>query len=309
MRLSAIVPATDDPATLDECLRGIRDADDPPEEVIVVDKAARPGPAAARNDGAAQARGDVLVFVDADVVPARDAFARIRRTFDSDKGLVALFGAYDSEPAAPGLVSQFRNLLHHHVHSTNAGPATTFWAGLGAIRQEAFVAAGGFDADTYSEASIEDIELGLRLHEAGMRVLLDPGLQGKHLKRWTLGEMVYTDFARRGVPWTRLMIERGRDSTALNLGWRHRLSASAAVVSFACGCSGRRRTAAAALGALVWLNGDFYRLLLRRQGPVGAAGGVALLVVHHLTGAAAAGSASADLVARRFTRVRPSPSG
>jgi hypothetical protein len=44
-------------------------------------------------------------------------------------------------------------------------------------------------------------------------------VQGTHLKRWTLGAMVRTDFAHRGVPWMRLLLERragGRPSAALN---------------------------------------------------------------------------------------------
>jgi GT2 family glycosyltransferase len=301
-RLSAIVPATDEPATLAECLRGIRDAEESPEEVIVVEEADRPGPAAARNDGAARAIGDVLVFVDADVVPASDAFVRIRCAFDSDEGLVGLFGAYDSEPAAPGLVSQFRNLLHHHVHNANAGPATTFWAGLGAMRRGTFESSGGFDAERFPHASVEDIELGIRVCAQGGRILLDPEIRGTHLKSWTLAEMLRVDFARRGVPWTRLVLERRAGAAALNLGWRHRLSATACVSAVGCACVGRRRAAGVALGALVVLNSAFYRLLLRRHGPWGAAGGIALHFLHHLTGAAAAGAAAAGVARRRWTR-------
>jgi transposase len=33
-------------------------------------------------------------------------------------------------------VSRFRNLLHHHTHTTHPGPACTFWAGCGAVRRE-----------------------------------------------------------------------------------------------------------------------------------------------------------------------------
>ncbi|HJQ74312.1 MAG TPA: glycosyltransferase, partial [Gaiellaceae bacterium] len=62
MKLSAIIPATDAPPTLARCLAAIAAADDPPDEVIVVDEAGKPGPAAARNDGARRATGDVLVF-------------------------------------------------------------------------------------------------------------------------------------------------------------------------------------------------------------------------------------------------------
>ena len=142
MRLSAIVPATDRPAQLERCLRAIRAADDGPDEVVVIDTAPEPGPSAARNLGADRADGDVLVFVDSDVLPHSDAFARIRAAFASDPELAAVFGSYDDSPAAPGAVSGFRNLLHHYVHQESAGDATTFWAGLGAIRRDAFVRAG-----------------------------------------------------------------------------------------------------------------------------------------------------------------------
>src|SRR5207244_8179187 len=112
------------------------------DEILVVDDLQVPGPAAARNEGARRATGEVLVFVDADVVPHADAFRLIRGAFDGDPELVALFGSYDDAPPAPGAVSGFRNLLHHHVHQAGAGPAETFWAGLGAVGREAFLQAG-----------------------------------------------------------------------------------------------------------------------------------------------------------------------
>ena len=185
------------------------------------------GPAAARNDGARRASGEVLVFVDADVLPHHDAFVRVRRAFDLDPELVALFGSYDDSPTAPGAVSAFRNLLHHHVHQEGAGPASTFWAGLGAIRRDSFLDAGGFDADRYSVPSIEDIELGMRLAADRALIVLDPDLLGTHLKRWSLWGMVRTDFTRRGIPWVDLMLRRRQASSTLNLGVRHRLSALA----------------------------------------------------------------------------------
>ena len=279
-RLSAIVPATNDPPTLDRCVAALGDAD----ELIVVDSAPRPGPAAARNEGAARATGDVLVFVDADVVVHPDALARIRRAFDADPELAALFGSYDDEPEHPGAVSGFRNLLHHHVHHSAPGPATTFWAGLGAIRRDVFEAVGGFDAARFPHPSVEDVELGLRVSAARGRIRLDPAVQGTHLKAWTLGGMLHTDFARRGVPWVDLLLDGSGGSTALNLGWRHRLSA---LVVLAAVVARRRRVAAASVVALVALNADFYALLLRRRGPVHAAAGVGLHALHHLAGIAA----------------------
>lgn len=304
-RLSAIVPATNDPPTLERCVAAIRVAEEPPEELIVVDSPAGAGPAAARNEGAERASGDVLVFVDADVVPHSDAFRFIRRAFEAQPELTALFGSYDDEPEAPGVVSAFRNLLHHHVHQSGAGPASTFWAGLGAVRRDCFVAVGGFDADRYPLPSVEDIELGLRLGERGARIRLDPRVQGTHLKAWSLIEMVRADFARRGVPWAELLLERGWPSTALNLGWRHRLSALAAVSGAAALLLGRPRSVAGCAVALVGLNAPFYALLLRRRGPFEAAAGVGLHAVHHLTGAAAFAAAVASAATSPGVGARP----
>jgi len=287
MRLSVVIPATDRPVHLTRVVEAIRQSEEPPDDIVVVEEPELRGPAAARNAGAARAGGDVLVFVDADVVPRPDAFRRIRRAFEQQPSLTAMFGSYDDAPEAPGVVSRFRNLLHHYVHQESAGSAATFWAGIGAIRRDAFVDVGGFDADRYPAASIEDIELGVRLAAAGARLELDPAVQGTHLKRWTLVSMVRTDLVGRGVPWVALLARHGATPNALNLGWRHRLSAATSIVIVASLATRRPRQAAIAVTALVALNAGFYRLLLQRRGPAEAAAGVALHTLHHLTGAAA----------------------
>jgi GT2 family glycosyltransferase len=282
-RLSAIVPATNAPPTLTACLHAIRAAAEPPEQLIVVEEGG--GPADARNRGAARAAGDVLVFVDADVVVHADAFALIRRAFEADASLDAVFGSYDDRPADPGTVSAFRNLLHHHVHHEGAGPATTFWAGLGAVRRDVFDSAGGFDAERYPVPSVEDIDLGARLAAAGYRLELHPSVQGTHLKAWSLGSMLAGDLWRRGVPWVELLLRHGARSSALNLGWRHRVSALVSLVAVLSLLRGRVRTALVAVGVLVALNRSFYALLARRRGPVEAVAGVGLHVLHHVVGA------------------------
>jgi GT2 family glycosyltransferase len=284
--LTAIVPATNEPPTLERCLAAIKGAAEPPEDVIVVGSPRNAGPAEARNIGAEGAEGEVLVFVDADVLVHDDAFVRIRGAFTADPGLAGLFGAYDDHPEAQGTVSRFRNLLHHHVHTTAAGPASTFWAGLGAMRREVFAAAHGFDAKRFPLPSIEDIELGVRVTAAGERLLLDPAVQGTHLKAWTLGDMVRTDFLRRGAPWVALVLRTGASSTALNLGWRSRLTAAAYVLALAAAARRRPLPALAALAAAAGLNASFYSLLVRRLGAPRAAAAVGLHVLHVLTSVA-----------------------
>jgi len=297
--LSVIVPATDSPPTLDACLEALRTALPPGGEILVVDAPPGAGPAEARNLGALRARGELLAFCDADVLVEPPALERIARRFDADPGLGALFGAYDDRPAAPGGVSRFRNLLHHHVHVRAEGPAETFWAGIGAVRREAFEAAGGFDAIRYPQPAIEDIELGARLRDRGERIELDPAVRGTHLKRWTLTSMVTTDFARRGVPWVRLLAERRRASSSLNLAPRQALAAVGAAVA----TQGllRRRPGRALAGAAVMVasNAAFYWLLARRGGARLAVAGVGLHAVHHLTALA---SVPAGLAAHAWAR-------
>jgi GT2 family glycosyltransferase len=285
LSLTAVVPATNDPPTLAACLDAIATADEPPEQVVVVTEG--DGPAAARNAGAADATGDVVVFVDADVLAHPDAFTRIRAAFDVGPDVTAVFGSYDDSPADPGMVSQFRNLLHHHIHEQGAGQAATFWAGLGAVRADAFRAAGGFDAERYRLPSVEDIDLGARLVAAGGRILLDPLVQGTHLKRWTLSDMVRTDFWQRGVPWVELVLRHRSGASVLNLGWRHRLSAAAVVITALAVVRGKPGTALCGLVTLTALNAELYELLLRRRGPAAATAGVGLHAVHHATGALA----------------------
>jgi GT2 family glycosyltransferase len=297
--LTIVIPATDAPPTLRRCLAALERSSEP-HAVVVVSDPRDGGPAAARQAGVARSEGEIVVFVDADVEVHPDALARLREALRSDPGLAAVFGAYDERPAAATTVSRFRNLLHHHVHTSARGPATTFWAGLGAVRREAFESVGGFDARRYPRPSIEDIELGMRLHAAGRRIALDPRVRGTHLKRWTLRSMLRADLAARGAPWVALRLERGGDGGgALNLAWRQRLAAGAAVLAAAAAGSGRGRIATLALAAMIVPNARFYALLARLGGARLALAGVPLHFVHHLTAAASLPAGALLWVLRR----------
>jgi cellulose synthase/poly-beta-1,6-N-acetylglucosamine synthase-like glycosyltransferase len=231
-------------------LRALHDALGPEDELIVVDDDSQDetaalatrlgvrvlrlesnlGPAAARNHGAAHARGEILCFVDADVVVPANGLREFARHFALDPAINALFGSYDATPSAPGLVSQYRNLLHHYTHQHGRQRASTFWAGYGAIRTEAFFAVDGFDAHGPTRYGMEDIELGYRLRAAGYTIRLVPELQCTHLKAWTLWSMVRTDVLHRAIPWSRLILERGPMPKDLNLDPSRRLGVALTLV-------------------------------------------------------------------------------
>lgn len=185
------------------------------------------GPARARNHGAKAAGSDILFFVDADVTLRPNALSLIEREFQDDRDLAALFGSYDDTPHHQNFLSQYKNLLHHYVHQHGSTKASSFWGACGAIRRELFLQLGGFK-ESYSRASIEDIEFGYRLTQAGHSIRLVKGLQVTHLKKWTPYSLIKTEVFLRGAPWTRLLWQqlwhRGKTQNDLNLDAAHRLS-------------------------------------------------------------------------------------
>ena len=188
---------------------------------VVVRLAGKPrGPAYARNRGFEASRGEILVFIDSDVCVHPETLGRFAAAFRGNLDIASIFGSYDASPPGAGVVSQFRNLMHHYVHTCNPGEAETFWAGCGAVRADVFADVGMFDEWHYSRPQIEDIELGRRLRLQGHRIVLDPAIQCTHLKRWTLSNMLSTDLKHRGTAWMWLLLKEGASASGGSLNLR-----------------------------------------------------------------------------------------
>jgi glycosyltransferase involved in cell wall biosynthesis len=311
MRLSVIVPFHRDLTKLHKCLAGVRAAaqqlppetahetivvadgspDDPTVEAAANGATVAPidgprGPATARNRGAAIASGDVLIFVDSDVVIHGASLAQLARTFVLDPELAAVIGAYDEHPSDTGFVSQGKNLAHSFIHQRAKGDARTFWAGLGAVRAAVFASVGGFD-ERLTRPSVEDIDLGYRIRAAGGRIVLDPAIQGQHLKRWTLTSAVLTEIRDRGIPWTQLLHRYGGLHDDLNVTLSYRACVVTAYVLAVCVLLSPRLPillvpAALAILMLWLLDRSYYSFFARRCGPAYAMAWFPVHVLHHL---------------------------
>ena len=244
--ISVIVPVYNGGKFLPSCLDALFASEYSAFEVVVVDDGStddsakisrekgatvistprrQSGPAAARNLAAKEVKGEILLFVDADVVVEPDTISKVVARFENQPEISALFGSYDDEPGEKNFLSQYRNLLHHFVHQNSNSEASTFWAGLGAVRRKAFAAADGFDCQRFAVPSIEDIEFGVRLRAAGHHILLAKEIQAKHLKKWKVVSMLRTDIFSRALPWSKLIMTSQGLINDMNLKTADRLSA------------------------------------------------------------------------------------
>ena len=95
-------------------------------------------PAGARNIGVQHAKGEIIYFIDGDVVPKKENLSRISKIFVENNDITAVFGTYDDSPGCPNFVSTYRNLLHSYIHQISLRDAETFWTGCGAITKRCF---------------------------------------------------------------------------------------------------------------------------------------------------------------------------
>jgi len=259
---------------------------------IVIPSGGRLGPGGARNVASMQARGGILWFVDADVVVHDDAALQLQRAF-AEPGVTAVFGSYDDRPTAKNFLSQYKNLVHHFYHHRGRSEASTFWAGCGAVRKDAFLAIKGFDVARYTRPSIEDIELGYRLRAAGGRILLWPALQGTHLKEWRFFNLIHTEVFCRAIPWSRLMLSQTGLVDDLNVGAAERLRAVLAGLFFVGVAASVAHPsipswiALAMLVAIALANSQLLRLFYRRKGLLFALAGLLFHQVYYLYSSAA----------------------
>lgn len=229
-RISVIVPAFNARDAIADCLAAIRAQErlEPGElELIVVDDGSTDGSAeaasgladkiiglesnrgaaAARNRGAVEARGNLLVFVDADVYLEPNAISLFKRMFEERPAISAAVGRYSERPAAPGMVNFYHNAFTRFHHDLSPPEIDWFWGALSAVKKEAFERAGGFD-ERYQGASAEDMEFGCALVRAGFRIVYFPPAEGAHAHDFGFFDMLANDYKKAALGMKLMLLGR-----------------------------------------------------------------------------------------------------
>lgn len=201
-RISVIVPAYNAELTIDQCLEALARQTVPREiyEIIVVDDGssdgtrsrveahpgvhvltqANAGPATARNLGVQHALGEIVLFTDADCVPAGDWIEQMAAPFH-DPGVVGVKGAYLTDQRS--VVARFVQIEYEDKYDRMAQEQyidfiDTYAAGY---RRDVFLANGGFDP-AFPTASVEDQEFSFRLARQGHQMVFVPMARVCHLR-------------------------------------------------------------------------------------------------------------------------------
>ena len=193
MRFSVIVPAYNSRGSIAFCLEALLHQSVPPGEyeIIVVDDGstdgteeivrkynvaylpqAHSGPAAARNLGVAWAAGDIVLFTDADCVPAADWIEKMSLPFEDDE-IVGVKGAYrtrQQELMARFVQLEYENKYERMRKNRFIDFIDTYSAGY---RRDVFLTNDGFDTG-FPGASVEDQEFSFRLDRRGYRMVFQP---------------------------------------------------------------------------------------------------------------------------------------
>lgn len=135
------------------------------------------GPSVARNRGAAEARGEYLVFVDSDTRCMPDMIANfLARIPQAD----AICGIYAMEPLNDGSVPRYKAYFNYYGFS-RAGVVSyeTFAGSTAGIRASVFRELGGFNESFAWGMDYENEEFGRRIAH-GHHLLLDPAMASQH---------------------------------------------------------------------------------------------------------------------------------
>lgn len=135
-------------------------------------------PASARNQGAREAQGDILIFLDADCIPSSDWLKKIIFQF-KDSNVHILGGGVQFTHENYWTLSDNISMFYEYLSVAPPGSRKQLPSLNLAMRKSVFDTVGGFD-ERYPKPSGEDADLTIRIKELGHTLWFFPGLSVTH---------------------------------------------------------------------------------------------------------------------------------
>ena len=215
--ISVIIPVHNGGATIGRCLEAVFASRYTRFEVIVVDDRStdnsleiigrypcrlvrledHAGASAARNAGARQSTGEYLFFIDADCVLLVDTLSRVNSAL-AGAGTAVVGGTYTPLPFDSGFFSAFQSVFIHYSETKRMPPDYIATHAL-AVQADIFRRTGGFTEEFLP--ILEDVEFSHRLRNQGVQLIMDPGIQVRHIFNFTLARSLRNAF-RKSRYWT-----------------------------------------------------------------------------------------------------------
>ena len=143
------------------------------------------GRAAALNAGHAAATGSLLVRCDDDLVPRPDFVSLHAAAHDQadDRGPCGVIGMcrnlFPETPYARAYGRPAYTRLREHAHAAPRAERWRYWGGNVSVDRDTWDRVGPYD-ESYRGYGWEDADWGFRLHEAGVPIVVAPGLETDH---------------------------------------------------------------------------------------------------------------------------------
>jgi glycosyltransferase involved in cell wall biosynthesis len=212
--VSVVIPCRNSFDTIKKTLLSLQNQSTQPCEIIIVDDGSvnplinpvpeysveitrleqSRGPAYARNHGARLARGDIILFLDADVIAETGLVQTVIDSYLSDPGISAVQGIYDPVCSDTHPASLYQNFYYHHAYTAiSPGDVAICSTFCFAIRRTDFLETGGFD-DQIPKPTVEDEVFGYILTSKGYRISLNHGAMVRHMAEYTYTSLISRKF-------------------------------------------------------------------------------------------------------------------
>jgi len=155
----------------------------------------RKGPASARNTGAKSTNGDILIFIDSDVLIYPDTLKKVVTAFNNNPSYAAII-------PIPGIENKFQDIYSTHFvfrihfnYNTLPDFIKHTYGSFTAIKRETFNKVGGYNEKLLT-AGIEDSELGLDIYKTDGKIYIDKLNSIIHNKKINFIGILINDFNR-----------------------------------------------------------------------------------------------------------------